>query len=456
MLNNYIKTLLLSTIVFVIGNNSNYCYSMEDYNVQEQVHNTDQYGINRTVNGWAIPDKDANGNIIENEHFLQDGYYLSNEIVNQQNNLEQNNTQQLQQFLYHISSNFYLRYHLICNTLKMESETPGLAEQQFKRNTIMSKMHGFIPQDILNQYDNITFGQLSNYLSNKICFIMINNIRQIQNIINAWNGQNIDELRYQIMKKIANCHYTIQNIINTFLNFCNNSLDQNSVTQIRNSIDFFMNLLQQFAQQNNLENYIRYSDFLDQIEKIEQIINNNDDLINCNLNEECNNAMFYLRNEFNSIKPNFQKEANLIEEFWKFYNSIVGRIDNDVFLRGCYNDFQDSYDITNTNLVDNAVVFGKQLTIDVTFHVIQMLINIKDLILQNNLTSQQLKTTVSHYIDNVISSSNNVLLQLTKENNALANAFQNNNGGFTIDKEVQFFTEATKNLYNIKQKYNLP
>ena len=42
-MSNYIKTLLLSTIMLVIGNNSNYCYSMENNNININQANRIRY-----------------------------------------------------------------------------------------------------------------------------------------------------------------------------------------------------------------------------------------------------------------------------------------------------------------------------------------------------------------------------------------------------------------------------
>ena len=49
-MNNYIKTLLLSTVVFVIGNNSNYCHSME---IEEEIDTSSNQNKN-TINEQQI------------------------------------------------------------------------------------------------------------------------------------------------------------------------------------------------------------------------------------------------------------------------------------------------------------------------------------------------------------------------------------------------------------------
>ena len=444
-MSNCIKTLLLSTIVFVMGNNNNYCYSMV-------VHHVDQYGINRISNGWAIPDLDEHGNIIENEHFLQDGDYLRYEFFNQLDNLNQNHIQQLQQFLDHIDSDFYSIYNTICDIFKdieRQAMIPGLAAQQFNRNTINNEMNEFIPQNILNQYDNITFGQLSNYLSNKIYFIMINNMRQIQNIINAWNDQNINEVRYKIKGKIANCHYEINNIINSFLDFCNNHLDQNSVTQIRNSIEHYMNLLKEFEQQNNLEAYVK---FYDQVEKIQQDINNNDDLINFNSYEQrCLDIMLELHRNLEN-RQNPPHNVDLIYDFARIYISFSEVFDN-ALTTEMINDFPNE-NVTNDDL-DEAITFVRQLPNSMHAHVISTLINIKDQMSNHNLNQQQLeeliKNSVSHCIKYIINYVKTTLSELAKNNNTLTKIWNN----YYVEKTIKNIMERIDRLYQFKQKYHL-
>ena len=172
MLKNYTKFLVLSTMVLVVGNNSNNCYSTEEeMDVEEENIYTDKYGIQRNRNGHAIPDRDDDGNIIENEHFLV-GNYIRRTYFDTLEETERIFKNIGLENMYDMLDDIFSTAHHI-NAFVPKS----LNELQFQCNFFNDISNGFITLNI----DNITLKQFSYYLQNKVFYsaIKLMNITKI-------------------------------------------------------------------------------------------------------------------------------------------------------------------------------------------------------------------------------------------------------------------------------------
>ena len=321
-MSNYIKTLILSTIVLVMGSNSNYCYSMGENN---------------------------NGNIVENEHFLQDGNYLKNQFEdyktafkNQLKSLVTNRgySERDIRSITDTSDEFFKIWEQLCDifaTLRNKIDKQHILELEYQFNIddinqMNYDIHNFkfIPNNILNQNNGITLGQLSNYLANKIYLLIINSMKKILNIIDKWQNNNEqgqqdpNKLKRQIMEKIASCYDNVQESINLFLNYCNKPNTQNVVNLVRMSIRHYINYL--MLLNRNLNHYRVNDDFLNK--------NYSDEARDILLNlEKTLNNHYDARDMMNIDIPNPNNEnknisVNIINEFVKRCTTITAAIQN--------------------------------------------------------------------------------------------------------------------------------
>ena len=416
-------------------------------------------------------EENNNGNIIQNANFLQQNHNLMDQFQHQLNNLNnllaniihnhQNMNQTQNRVLNFFSiHNFNYRSH-ICNDFRDIGYNCQNSElQQFNINIVNNEIPGLVLPNMLNQYNNITFEQLSYYVANTIYILMINNINRIINIINAWDGEDVNDLIYQIIDATSTDYYRMDNIINSFLNFCNNHLnqmdqiDQNVVEKMKHRIELFHHMLEV----NKTYMHIK---FFNQVEEIQQIVNNNN-LLNSKLHDKCTRAIYELSDELitrqvlqNDGNINFKDEANLILEFSRIYNSMIARLDDEDFVSTFTNEFPESFKMTYDD-VKKTVTFAKQLANDITIHIAYMLINIRNRMLQNNLTSQQLRTfirtSVLNCINDVQDALYNVRLQLMNKNNILQRLDKKTN---FVKLAIDFINTGNTKLNALKERYHL-
>lgn len=104
---------------------------------------------------------------------------------------------------------------------------------------------------------------------------------------------------------------------------------------------------------------------------------------------------------------------------------MIGQIGDRNFVNNFFDDYQEQINIGNIgdNVLQNAVTLSGQLANSIAIHVKNMLINIKNGMVNNHLNNQQLSTliidNVSYCINEVQDASHNVRLQLENNNNVL-------------------------------------
>ena len=308
---NYIKTLILSTIMLIIGNNSNYCYSMDDIDSNEIVTNNTMKHIN----------------FFEYDESLQEQTYK----------LEKNIKKRLPQLSE--QANSLLRKYLFTYEYLIKK----IVEIKFKNSDDIRLFHkdeliGMFSEAEYFKNNTITFCQLLTFIINKMMFDSIENMKNIQKIIDDYNTNKEQRLSHEMLSnkninsndskysnnienklifEILLLNDKLYNNINNFVEFTKklklNNISSNTIEEMEyiiDEIDFRRDNLYHYRllKDYNFENYKSL------LESDERLLNNN---IDCDYFEV-----------FSKLCNSFSEYSNNIMAFYKEVVKTHGLISN--------------------------------------------------------------------------------------------------------------------------------
>ena len=234
-----------------------------------------QNNITYNENGMAVPDEDNNGRIIENTNFFFDRDYLRNSYIDLINDLTINMlnngiTQATIDMVNDCFTEFLLPgdemggvlLYLIfafANTYTAHNLQNRTIDIRALKTIIARNENSWVAE--LDSNPRITFQQFMNYLANKIYFLGIQCIYNIQDVL---NDNNIVQKENKIKKEIALC---LESIIELYYMF-NSSLvsvmsvgnykyyNRDLVSDIDAQFNFWINeRMPQKKEQYNLDHY---------------------------------------------------------------------------------------------------------------------------------------------------------------------------------------------------------
>ena len=435
-MSNYIKTLLLSTIVLIMGNNS---YSMEDNTVQKQVDNIDQKGIRRTVNGLAIPDLDEKGNIIENEHFLQDGDYLAGFYIKQlENELEKKHcTEEMSDFLKHEVLKIYIQFKHYLSSVAfciypINTQT-SIDTSIFESNNALQNI---VSEDIIWLSSTITPVQLTNYLKNKAYVLLIHDIKEIKNIID----NNKENCKDHIIAKMSCSIYNIQQMVNSLEKFC--SEKNLEISRYHSS---FMDTL--IKRSKKVHYYLDFYKKLDDVLNIMMTDKNFTE--NIDLRNDCNDLILKLCNILNNRYSKLQN-IEFLDKFKEIYNSIVENISYNSFAN-----YQEDIEKLQNNKSKVETFLRKEAN-SISINIIHMITDIRNKIKRGNLDSQQLYESIKQSLSMCIDAITNIeqnIISILKGESPLTEVFEYNHK--MHGKMLSNIIDGMEKLRQLKQAYGL-